>query len=255
MTVDLHEYKFISELERLPYFVSAREVDPEISAVPFPAWRAIFQCTLLWCHSTGYRLPPFSDFLADCERAFRHERHRGRFEKWFEPNNRERTEQRVRGWYESGMAETYLYACLVDAFEDILKDGIVLYDARVDWKHKADVMVISRGKIFAVDSFRGSRHARDGVKSRRDVIERDRKINTVESAHWGNEERSRCIAVGISRSDADCQNVNGVRLFSITAINTLLDEIYAQAGVERTFHFPQDPIGREQIYRSLIGRK
>ena len=37
------------------------------------------------------------------------------------------TAQRLKLWYESGMAETYLYVCLVDVFEDHLREGVVLY--------------------------------------------------------------------------------------------------------------------------------
>lgn len=87
-------------------------------------------------------------------------------------------EQRIKTWYESGMAETYLYVCLVEAIEDNHKEGLVLYDPRADWKLKADVLVLIRGKMVRINAFDGDMLARPQIEAKRDEVERIRKRNT-----------------------------------------------------------------------------
>lgn len=112
MAVDMHEGKVLRALRALPRFEPAGEVTQEIRGIDFPAWRALFSSQLLWGHSTGYRLPSYLQFADYCRKAYTHAAHGGRFERWFEEANRSRLEQRLRFWYESGLAETYLYASL-----------------------------------------------------------------------------------------------------------------------------------------------
>jgi hypothetical protein len=144
MTVDMHEGKFRKELQS-----GERFIPPTITyyarGIDFPAWRAIFSSMLLRGDSTGYRLPSVEGFVETCDSWYRSERHRGRFLKYREGDRRDEVLDRFRGFHEAGMAETYLYVCLVDVFEDHLRDGVVLYDSRGDWKLKLDAVVLRGG--------------------------------------------------------------------------------------------------------------
>lgn len=145
--------------------------------------------------------------------------------------------QRIWVWYESGMAETYLYSCLVQAVEDEMKEGLVLYDARSDWKHKADLLVLIRNEQIGINAFWGSVNGRTGVEGIREEVERERKVNTLNSSHWGNQQREQLHWLSISRSEQDSFKVNGVRLFTIRSINTLLRKIYTIGMADREFFF------------------
>lgn len=115
-----------------------------------------------------------------------------------------------------------MYVCLVDAFEDILKNGLVMYDPRLDWKQKWDATVIVGAYKFGVDAFLGALSGRKGIKERRESVERGRKHDNMVSTHLDNAERDEWIELQISLSD-DPQIVNGIKLFSITRINALLN--------------------------------
>lgn len=250
MSVDMHEYKVLLQLRELPPFTPARDVDRSVRQVDFPAWRALFTSSLLWGHSTGYRLPAYDDFARYCKNAYTHDVHGGRFDRWFAEHALPLTDQRLRFWYESGLAETYLYACLVDALEDILRDGLVLYDPRADWKLKCDIAVVTRGARVIVDSFWGEHSDRVQVTAAREAVERERKLNTAASSHWGNRELERWSTITVARSARDCQVVNGVRLFSIAAVNEALKAIYDLAGNEQgeRFFFPEGDAARRALY-------
>lgn len=265
MAVDMYEFKFLRRLEELPPFQRAGGADEGVNQVPFPAWRAPFTALLLQGHSAGYRLPSYRKFFDLCRRDWspRTYKLKGReesFSKWFEEPLVRRTELRIKGWYEGGMAETYLYVCLADAFEDVLKDGIVLYDPRVDWKQKWDAAVVTRGEKFFVNAFWGEPGGRRGVEERRDRVEKARKARTSVSSHWNNTERDRWTELRISRSDDDCQIVNGLRLFSVRSVNGLLKEIYDRAGFERDerFFFPgpreERDARRTRMFRTEAGK-
>jgi hypothetical protein len=253
MAVDMHEYKFLLELERLPRFEPSAGVDSGVRAVDFPAWRALLSAALLYCHSTGYRLPSFEYFSLLARRAYTDPHHHGRFDEWFRSPKAARMEQRLRFWYESGLAEVYLYVCLVDVFEDILREGLVLYDSRLDWKHKCDLALLVGGRPFLVNAYWGSSAEREEVENRRDAVERERKARTSASSHWGNRERDRWRALSISRSVEDSQEVNGVRLFSVGAVNGLLNAIYQVAQPAHTFLMPESREERRSLYHSLLG--
>ena len=64
------------------------------------------------------------------------------------------------------------------------------------------------------------------------------KKNTLEPSQWDNAELEAMPTREIARTETDRQIVNGVRLFSLKAVNALLASIYAQAGVEDGYRFP-----------------
>lgn len=229
----MHERRFRQELNKLPAFVPNDERNDRVWSAMFPAWRALFSAECLFGHSTGYRLPSFDHFFEYCKHAYTKKNPKSdEYAEFFKGDLLPGMRQRVSAWYESGMAETYVYVCLVEAIEDKSKCGIVLYDPRADWKLKADVIVIVRKKPMRVSAFVGEQSDRPSIEARRDVIERGRKKNTMESAHWNNVELAAMPVFEISRTDADMQTVNGVRLFSLASINRLLGSIYQEAGVE-----------------------
>src|ERR1700761_5131603 len=155
MSVDMYERRFLGELWKLPPFVPNDRRDQAVWDADFPAWRDLFTSLCLYGHSTGYRLPSYDEFFRYCETAYmkRHP-HPERFALFFE-QHLSGMQQRVSAWYESGMAEIHLYVCLVEAIEDKDKRGVVLYDARADWKLKADLIVIIDGISIRVSSFFG----------------------------------------------------------------------------------------------------
>lgn len=254
VSVDMHEWKFISELRRLPPFQPGGPIDRDVRKVDFPAWRAIFSSMTLWGHSTGYRLPSFEQFADYCEKAYTHPSHKGRFSRWFAGDGRDRARQRLAFWYESGVAETYLYVCLVDALEDVLREGVVLYDPRADWKLKCDIAVLLLDSKISVDSYWGSGADRADIKAWRSDVERVRKINTAQSSHWSNKELERWTTLEVRRDETHCQVINGLRLFSIEAVNDLLTAIYDEAELpaDRRFSFPTSEDERRDLYRRLV---
>jgi hypothetical protein len=235
MSVDMHVRRFIQELEKLPPFEIPDTRDQRVWNAKFPSWRAIFAAQCLFGHSSGYRLPSLESFYKGCEQAYRKEkRNTGKFGRYFSDEYLPGMQQRMAVWYESGMAETYLYVCLVEAIEDKMKAGVVLYDPRADWKLKADVIVLMNGKAFRINAFHGEEEQRPSVEARRDRVERVRKVHTSESAHWGNVELKELIeTIPISKTPDDFLEINGVKLFSNAAIDALLMEIYKKSGLKK----------------------
>lgn len=246
MSIDMYQARFIKELSKVDIFVPNDVRDPRVwpdansQKGDFPAWRALFSAMCLFGHSTGYRLFSYERFFRYCERAYteRHP-HKERFARYFIGDLRPGIRQRIAVWYESGMAETYLYACLVEAIEDRANIGVVLYDPRVDWKLKADLVVVINKVAMRVSAFVGEAADRPGIEGRRDEIERIRKKNTSDSAHWKNVELKNMPIFEIARTGEDFQDVNGVRLFSITSVNRLLTQLYCEAKVTG-WTFPQN---------------
>jgi hypothetical protein len=238
MSVDMYARRFLQELRKLPPFEPNERRDPRVWPRPnakeagFAAWRALFSASILYGHSSGYRLPSFEQFFKYCERTFtiKHP-DREELRKYFEGDLAPGMRQRIGVWYESGMAETFLYACLVEAIEDLSKVGVVLYDPRVDWKLKTDVVVLINGVAMRISAYVGDHGARADIEERRERIERFRKQNTPESAHWDNAQLGKMALFEIERTHDDMRIVNGLRLFSIDAVNTLLQQLYAHAGV------------------------
>lgn len=238
MSVDMFERRFRQEVQKLPPFAPKDQRDPRVwpregsKDAEFPAWHALFSAMCLFGHSTGYRLFSYEQFFRYCMHAYveKHPEHE-RFERYFEGDLLTGMRQRIAVWYESGMAETYLYACLAEAIEDKAKVGVVLYDPRADWKLKADLIVIVNKQPMRVSAYVGEQGDRPSIEARRDVIERMRKQNTLQSAHWHNAELQAMPLFEIARTESDMQTVNGIRLYSIFGINGLLERLYAQAGV------------------------
>jgi hypothetical protein len=166
--------------------------------------------------------------------------------KFFEPPLLEGMKERVGVWYESGMSETYLYACLVEVIEDKMKAGIVYYDPRHDWKLKCDTAVVINNKIIKISAFHGSLDGRNRIEVKRDSVERERKKNTNESAHWGNAQAAQLKELKITRDAENFQEVNGVRLFTIEGVNGLLKEL---------FHFANIPGSAQRFYRDVNGKR
>ena len=119
MSVDMYEHRFREELNKLDPFVPNDQRDQRVWRADFPAWRALFTSCCLWGHSTGYRLFSFDDFFRTVRRAYCELNPRAdQFKRFFQGDLLPGMKQRVSAWYESGMAETYLYVCLVEAIED-----------------------------------------------------------------------------------------------------------------------------------------
>ncbi len=238
MSVDMFERRFRTELKKLPPFIPNDTRDARIWRADFPAWRALFSAMCLFGHSTGYRLPSFEDFFRYCKSAYTKQHpDKERFSQYFQDDFLAGMTQRISAWYESGMAETYLYACLVEAIEDKAKAGLVLYDPRADWKLKSDVVVILNKIPLRISAFVGDQIDRPRIEAKRDEIERDRKKNTSESAHWDNAALAAMPVFEIARTNAETQVVNGVRLFTLPAINRLLESLYQKAEIEG-WYFP-----------------
>ncbi|MFF3566892.1 hypothetical protein ACFYXQ_03825 [Nocardia jiangxiensis] len=246
MTVDMFEYRFREELNKLEQFHPNDTRDPRVwprrgsHEGEFSAWRALFSALCLHRHSTGYRLPSYEEFFNFCESAYtKYHPKASRFEPYFRGVLLPGMRQRVGVWYESGIAETYLYVCLAEAIEDRAKVGVVLYDPRADWKLKADTVVLVNGQATRVSAYLGHSEDRPQLEAERDVIEHERKMKTSESAHWGNTYLQGMPVFEIAITESDVQIVNGCRLFSIGAVNDLLNKIYQRGEVptERQWTF------------------
>ena len=232
MSVDMFESRFRTELRKLPLFTAHGVRNQQVWDKDFSAWRALFTSALLWGHSTGYKLPSYDYFFALCKKAYTHDHpKREEYKPFFEEPLLEGMKERVSVWYESGMSETYVYVCLAEVLEDKLKSGMVSYDPRHDWKLKCDTAVILNDHLVRISTFYGSLGDRTQVEARRDKIERVRKVNTSQSAHWGNKQVKSFTEFQICRDDIDCQVVNGVHLFSIEAINDLLEALFEFAQI------------------------
>ncbi|WP_155696880.1 hypothetical protein [Burkholderia stagnalis] len=226
MSVDMHVHRVVQEISALPKFDRNQFIyDKRVWAVGFPAWRALFTSHCLHGHCTGYKLPSFESFFKYCARAYCHENHKGKYDKFFKDDLLAGMRQRISVWYESGMAETHLYAYLVDVFEDKRNDGLVLYDPRADWKLKSDMIVITNGRPISVSAFSGEIENRPEIERARSEVERERKRNTLDSSHWDNIELARMIKFEISMTADDHQEINGLRLFSDNSINALINKI------------------------------
>ena len=233
MSVDMYQHRFFQELLKNKEFRIEGWRSEDVWRAKFPAWRAVFSAACLFGHGSGYKIPSYKEFFDYCRVAFtkRHP-HKERYKKYFEGPLLEGMKERTSVWYESGIAETHLYVCLIEAIEDKGKCGLVLYDPRADWKLKADLFVVLKGSTYSVSSYFGEKDGRSGIEKARDVVERDRKRNTSESSHWDNTELDEMKKFEISRTEQDQQIVNGLRLFSTQSVNRLLNELYHEAGIE-----------------------
>src|SRR5262245_56206632 len=148
MAVDMFVWRFRQELSRLPKYLPVGRFDPEITLARLPAVRAVFTGGALIMHSAGYRLPAFDDFSRRYLWAIKHHpSFAAKFANYFDGTTpKPGLLFRLSRFYESFMTELYLYSVLAEALEDRHKIGLVLYDARVDWKQKTDAIVFCNGE-------------------------------------------------------------------------------------------------------------
>lgn len=238
MSVDMYPRRFIAELNKFDEFKPQGTRCEEVWKEKFPAWRALFASLCFYGHSTNYRLFSYDRFYRYCERAYAEqhtdETKRSIYCRYFDPQNArllEGMKERISVWYEAGMAETYLYAYLVDRIEDKMKVGAVLYDPRVDWKLKSDLVVIIKGQIVRVSAFTGNPEKRVQIEHARDQIEHERKANTMESSHWGNAFFDKIPKEEIHLDENNCQKINGIRVFDNASIDDLLERIYKRVQI------------------------
>ncbi len=189
MSVDMFVSKFRRRLMELQPYHDHGLYDPSAMHASIPAMRAAFSAAALFCHDAGYTLPEFDLFLSLYSSAARlHYDFARKFAPFFDGDTpADGLLYRLSVAYESYMAEAYLNVCLIEAIEDRLKQGVVLYDPRADWKMKWDSLVLCKGRVFVINSYwQGS--GRRSVEARREATERRTKINTAVSSHWGNVE-------------------------------------------------------------------
>lgn len=227
--------RFRAELDQLPVYERGGQFDRRVEAANVPAWRAAFTAAVLLKHVAGYKLPRFKEFEW-CYVTFlrRHGSFDGKFAWLFDVEGQPTPgfRHRLGGWYESGMAELYLYAVLAEALEDRLKLAAVVYDARVDWKLKADALVLYGGRVFKIDSYRQGQTSRQQVTARRAVIEERVKQNTSRSTGKGIEDVDRWEELHVRRDEQDHELVRGLPLFSRSALDDLLRQLYDRIGVD-----------------------
>lgn len=232
MSADMFVGRFITELKALPPFKTEGTYNAAVHRAQVPAWRATFTAAVLARHVAGYRLPTFDQF----KRSYMlNLKEHAKFEEKFKhlTTNGQRDPKpdflhRLYGWYETGMTEVYVYVTLAHVLEDILQEAVVMYDARVDWKGKCDLVVLRQGEARMVDTHYLGNLTREQTEAARDERERIAKEHTNQSAHWKNAEYKRLkeSAFTVVRDANDCEMVNGISLFSPEAMNKLLREVY-----------------------------
>lgn len=239
--IDLFPWRFIDEIRKLPLFAQPTEELDRSKGLP--AYRPVFSALLLYNFTENYKLFPCSVFEAQLKKAYAGHKRSAELLPLFET---EAFKARIKAWYQSFMMETFIYLCLVEAIEDKSHEGLVFYDTRHDFKMKYDAAVLIRGMMFTVNAFRGSSASRASTEERRDVAEREAKINTSESAHWENVERQRVGRIAYGVTDEDCIDVNGILLPSAKSINGLLYDIYHGAALvdKARFYYVDDTFRR-----------
>lgn len=224
--MDIHVNKFRTRLAGLPKFETQGVFDLETMRTNFPSWRAVFSGAVNWGYTAGYALPTFNMFAASYTKAIHLHPH---FDKYWSAyfsgaTPSEHMLHRLSCWYEAGMAETYLYVCLAEAIEDRLKAGFVIYDPRLDWKHKCDVMVICRDKQILINSYWGTWEKA--------------LVESKGEPKRGAKQADFMTEIKIVRNDERFENLNGFKLFTAEDVDATLGAIYTVAGLERTEAMP-----------------
>lgn len=239
--IDIFPHNFITrELAKLQPFERRGQFDPAINHYPLPAWKAAFMSCVAECHS-GYRLPTRDDFEIKMGHYLRHHTNwRVHFNALYESpyddddvimdekvffRPRPGFYYRLDSLYESGIAELFVYTCLVYAFEEISRSGIVVYDPRVDWVHKFDMIVLGQRGPCAIDLHYKNDTPREAILSARAFREELAKANV------GNPYRSNVVArempiLELTCSSDDHFEYNGYRLYSFESINMLIASLY-----------------------------
>ncbi len=242
MGIDMYEHRFREEIGKLPPFILNPAVDHRVWKAKLPAWRPLFSSLLHFGHSTGYRLFSQDDFARYVERAWTVvHKERDTYLPWFQGDLREPMLRRIGVWYLSGMTEQQVYLALAEALEDNSeRNGLVFYDTRHDIKHKCDTLIICRNRIFRVNVYWGDPASRTLTENLRQAVEEERKTKAGVSSHWHNRQTAEIQTLDFyARSNRDLVDVNGVRLFSRSALNSLLERIYDLADVPTGFMFDE----------------
>jgi hypothetical protein len=243
MSVDMFVTRFRQELSKLAAFKYLGQRDDRIQKANLPPGRAAFTAACLAKHTEQYQLPTYEYFSRIYTTTVGRRRDFQEKFSWLFETRAEGLEpkpgliHRLSQWYESGIAEEYLYTCLAEALEDRAKVGVVTYDARVDWKFKADLILLCSGHVIRVDSHRETSAGRAAVVAERELAERQTKRNTLVSSHWGNEEYSRWPVLTAVRHHGDCEMFNGFMLYSGDQVDSVLRGVYELCAVPQQRRF------------------
>jgi len=246
MPVDMVPARFFDELGRIKPFQRHGQHDPAIQRAPLPPKQAFLPGLFLFNHAAGYRLPEWEHFMRYYVAAVhKHKSFEKKFSKCFtgefdaegKPVPKPGLLWRMSGWYEDSMAHAFLYTVLVLAYEDLDQSAFVLYDARADWKFKAD-FIITRSTHDAVSGvcvgIQGQNEEdRAKVEAQRDRQERDMKQNTLVSSHWNNQTYQTLASVHVSRVDGTPLVKRGFKLFSVDAMERLMVDVDSALGQPR----------------------
>src|ERR1700722_4661790 len=144
MPVDMVPARFFDELDRLEPFERRGLYDAAIQRAELPPKQAFLPGLFLFNHSAGYRLPAWKDFSKYYIAAVKKHKNFANFARCFTDKGEAKPGllYRMSGWYEDSMAHAFLYAVLVLAYEDTDHIAFVLFDARSDWKFKADFVIV-----------------------------------------------------------------------------------------------------------------
>jgi len=232
MPIDMVPARFFDELEVLPSFNRVGSYDPVISRVPLPPKQAFLPGLFLFGHARGYHLPTWDSFRRYYLRAIsEHKSYKTKFAQNFDAAGEPKPGLlwRMSGWYEDSIAHAFLYSVLVLAYEDIDQSAFILYDARADWKFKADFIALrctgANAKAVRINVYGQTDEERVQVEKERENQERQTKVNTSTSAHWGNSTYRDLPDVTISKAVGNVMVRQNYRLLSCEAIEQLMDSI------------------------------
>jgi hypothetical protein len=232
--------RFFDELGRIRPFQRHGQHDPAIQKAHLPPKQAFLPGLFLFNHAAGYRLPEWEHFLRYYVAAVqKHKSYEKKFARCFTAEGEPLPGMlwRMSGWYEDSMAHAFLYTVLVLAYEDLDQSAFVLYDARADWKFKAD-FIITRSASEAVTGVRvgiqgQNEEDRAKMEAERDLQERDTKRNTLVSSHWNNETYQTLPSIHVSRVDGAPIIKHGFKLFSVDAMERLMLDVDKALGQPR----------------------
>jgi hypothetical protein len=232
MPVDMWPVRFLEELEALPPFRRLGSYDEAIAKREAPPKQAFLPGLFLFGHARGYHLPAWDDFQRYYLKAInQHERYKDKPPFYFTGNDEPRPGflHRMSGWYEDSIAHAFLHSVLVLAYEDLDQSALVLFDARIDWKMKADLIVLccdgERTKALRVSIYGQSDEGRAALEHGRDEQERHTKANTSDSSHWRNKTHGALPLLKISKTHGDVIVKQDFHLFSLEAMEQLMVDI------------------------------
>jgi hypothetical protein len=243
MPVDMFPSRFFNELNDIPEFAREGSYDEVIMRAALPPKQAFLPGLFLMFHDCYYKLPSFADFRRFYLRALAKN---DKFDEKFKVNfvdiepafdqagNRRLTPKpgllwRMTGWYEDSMAHAFLYSVVVLAYEELDQSAFVLFDARSDWKFKADLVVVrveeGEAKAVRVDISGQSEEHRPEVVKQRNQREKETKANNSVSSNLTNTTFEKMPVVQISRNDGEAIRKRNFKFFSVNALEKLLTDI------------------------------